>query len=122
MPSKPPGVIRVEFLVAKLARRAIELNCSVIRTSPQGVVAPTPQKHVPTFRTPFGHSAENQAVGVASITGVASMFGLGTAEIVVICVIALLLFGNKLPELARWAGKTVVEFKKEASSITKDLH
>jgi sec-independent protein translocase protein TatB len=50
------------------------------------------------------------------------MFGLGTGEIVVICIVALLLFGNKLPEIARWAGKTFVEFKKEANSITRDLH
>ena len=50
------------------------------------------------------------------------MFGLGTAEIVVILVVALLLFGNKLPDLARWLGKTLVEFKKEADNITHDLH
>lgn len=49
------------------------------------------------------------------------MFGLGTAEIVVILVVALLLFGNKLPQLARWMGKTFIEFKKETDSITNDL-
>jgi sec-independent protein translocase protein TatA len=49
------------------------------------------------------------------------MFGLGTAEIVVLLVVALLLFGNKLPDMARWLGKTVVEFKKETDSITQDL-
>ena len=49
------------------------------------------------------------------------MFGLGTAEIVVLLVVALLLFGNKLPDMARWLGKTVVEFKKETDSITRDL-
>jgi len=50
------------------------------------------------------------------------MFGLGTAEILVILVLALLLFGNRLPELARWMGKTLVEFRKEASNLTEDLH
>jgi len=49
------------------------------------------------------------------------MFGLGTGEIVVLCIIALLLFGNKLPEMARWMGKSIVEIKKETDSITKDL-
>jgi sec-independent protein translocase protein TatA len=49
------------------------------------------------------------------------MFGLGMAEVLVILAIGLVLFGNKLPELARSLGKTIVEFKKEASGITEDL-
>jgi sec-independent protein translocase protein TatA len=49
------------------------------------------------------------------------MFGLGMAEVLVILAIGLLLFGNKLPELARSLGKTIVEFKREASGITEDL-
>jgi sec-independent protein translocase protein TatA len=39
------------------------------------------------------------------------MFNLGTAEILVLLVIGLVLFGNRLPGLARSLGKGLVEFK-----------
>jgi sec-independent protein translocase protein TatA len=44
------------------------------------------------------------------------MFNLGMAEIVVICVIGLLLFGNRLPGVARSLGKSLLEFRKELNS------
>jgi sec-independent protein translocase protein TatA len=44
------------------------------------------------------------------------MFGLGMAEILVICVIGLLLFGNRLPGVARSLGKSLMEFRKELNS------
>ena len=50
------------------------------------------------------------------------MFGLGTAEVVVLLVVGLLLFGNQLPRLARSLGKTVVEFRREANALTEELH
>ena len=50
------------------------------------------------------------------------MFGLGMAEILVVLVIGLLLFGNRLPDLARSLGKTLVEFKKEVNGVQEDLH
>jgi sec-independent protein translocase protein TatA len=41
------------------------------------------------------------------------MFHLGMAEIVVICIIGLVLFGNRLPGAARSLGKSLMEFRKE---------
>jgi sec-independent protein translocase protein TatA len=49
------------------------------------------------------------------------MFGLGTTEILVILVIALVLFGHKLPEVARSIGKGMMEFKKGVGGVEDDL-
>jgi sec-independent protein translocase protein TatA len=49
------------------------------------------------------------------------MFGLGMAEILVVCLIGLLLFGNKLPGLARSLGRSFMEFRKEVSHLEEDL-
>jgi sec-independent protein translocase protein TatA len=45
------------------------------------------------------------------------MFNLGTSEILVILVIGLVLFGNRLPGLARSLGKGLVEFKQVVSGV-----
>lgn len=45
------------------------------------------------------------------------MFGIGPQEMLVVGVIALLLFGNRLPEVARSLGKGIVEFKKGIKGI-----
>jgi sec-independent protein translocase protein TatA len=48
-------------------------------------------------------------------------FGLGPLEIVVISLVILLLFGNRLPGLMRSLGQGVVEFKKGVSGIEDDV-
>lgn len=50
------------------------------------------------------------------------MFGLGVTEIVVVLVIALFLFGDKLPGVMRWLGQSTAEFRKEANSITDSFN
>jgi sec-independent protein translocase protein TatA len=46
------------------------------------------------------------------MTLLALPFGLGTTEVLIIVLVALLLFGaNRLPELGRSLGKTVTGFK-----------
>jgi sec-independent protein translocase protein TatA len=48
-------------------------------------------------------------------------FNLGMAEILVLCVVGLVLFGNKLPGVARSLGRSFVEFRKELSGIEEDV-
>ncbi len=46
---------------------------------------------------------------------------LGFQELFVIMVMALLLFGGRLPEVARSLGRTVGEFKRSANSMTREF-
>ena len=48
-------------------------------------------------------------------------FGLGWSEVLIVLAIALVLFGNKLPQLARSLGKSLTEFKRGVSEIQDDL-
>lgn len=49
------------------------------------------------------------------------MFGIGTQEMIIFGIIALLLFGKRLPEVARSLGKGVTEFKKGIAGIEDDV-
>ena len=48
------------------------------------------------------------------------MFGIGTTEILLILLIAIVLFGaKKIPELARGFGRGIKDFKKEVKEINE---
>lgn len=50
-----------------------------------------------------------------------AIFNLGTPEIILIGVVALLLFGSRLPEVMRGLGKGVVEFKKGLRDVQDEV-
>lgn len=50
-----------------------------------------------------------------------AMFAPGPWEMMIIGLIALLLFGKRLPEVARSLGKGLVEFKKGVKGIEDDI-
>jgi len=52
------------------------------------------------------------------------MFGIGPFEIVLICVVAVLLFGSRLPQIMRSVGQCLPAFKsglKDYEEITKEI-
>lgn len=49
------------------------------------------------------------------------MFGIGTQELLIVCIVALLLFGNRLPSVMRSLGSGISEFKKGMNEIENDL-
>ena len=48
------------------------------------------------------------------------MFGIGTPEMVIIALIALVLFGNRLPQAMRSVGRGINEFKKGVSGTDEE--
>jgi len=46
---------------------------------------------------------------------------LGTPELVILFVVTLLLFGNRLPEMARSFGKGIAEFKRSMRESTEQV-
>jgi sec-independent protein translocase protein TatA len=49
------------------------------------------------------------------------MFGIGTTEMIVVGIIAVILFGGRLPSVARSLGKSIIEFKKGMSDLENEV-
>ena len=50
-----------------------------------------------------------------------AFFNLGAQEMIILLVISVLLFGRKLPEVGRYLGKGIVEFKKGIRGLEDEL-
>lgn len=46
---------------------------------------------------------------------------LGPMEIIILVVLGILLFGKKLPDMGRYLGKSIVEFKKGVKGLEDDV-
>lgn len=49
------------------------------------------------------------------------MFGLGYMEVGLLLVLGVLLFGRRLPEVGRYLGKGIVEFKKGMKGLEDEV-
>jgi sec-independent protein translocase protein TatA len=49
------------------------------------------------------------------------MFGIGTQEMLLFGIIAVILFGSRLPSVARSLGKSIVEFKKGMHDLESEV-
>ena len=49
------------------------------------------------------------------------MFGIGTTEMIIFGIIAVILFGGRLPSVARSLGKSIVEFKKGMTDLENEV-
>jgi sec-independent protein translocase protein TatA len=50
------------------------------------------------------------------------MFGIGTTELIIVGIVAVILFGGRLPSVARSLGRSLNEFKRGMRDVEKDVH
>ena len=59
---------------------------------------------------------------LANLQVLAFIGGIGTPELVIFGIIAVILFGSRLPSVARSMGKSIVEFKKGMKDIENEVN
>ncbi len=55
------------------------------------------------------------------MTALFGLFNLGAQEMLILLIIGVLLFGRKLPEVGRYLGKGIVEFKKGIKGLEDEF-
>ena len=50
-----------------------------------------------------------------------AFWNIGTTELLIVALVALLLFGRRLPEVGRSLGKGITEFKKGLKDVKSDM-
>lgn len=62
------------------------------------------------------------ALHALALHPVLGFFNLNPMEVLIIAVLALLIFGKRLPEVGRSLGKGIVEFKKGLAGVEDDVN
>ena len=55
------------------------------------------------------------------MTSLFAFFNIGPMEWIILAIIGVLLFGRRLPEVGRYLGKGIVEFKKGIKGLEDDM-
>jgi sec-independent protein translocase protein TatA len=55
------------------------------------------------------------------MTSLFAFFSLGAQEMIILLIVGVLLFGRKLPEVGRYLGKGIVEFKKGIKGLEDEV-
>jgi len=58
---------------------------------------------------------------MTSVSPLFAFFNLGAQEMIILLIIGVLLFGRKLPEVGRYLGKGIVEFKKGLKGMEDEI-